>query len=270
MKFKMDLRPAFIITAIMAFVAGITPSCSTCCQKSCAAPNTLTLQEKADGWKLLWDGKTTDGWRSPNSEAFPVKSWRIQDGVLSVVSSGNAEAQAGGDIITRDRYANFELVADFKTTTGCNSGIKIFVQPDISPVDPTTGAKTAVGSAIGMEFQILDDPHHPDAKLGRDGDRTLGSLYDLLPAPKDKKVMPVGEWNHARILSQGKHVEFWLNGGKTVEWERGSPAFRAAVAESKFKNIPDFGEWPDGHILLQEHGSVVSFRNLKIRGLPAN
>ena len=270
MKFKINFRPAFIITAILGFAAGITTSCSTCCQKACAAPNTLTAQEKADGWKLLWNGKTTAGWRSPQSEAFPTKSWRIEDGVLSVVSSGNGESQAGGDIITRKRYANFELVADFKTTPGCNSGIKIFVQPNISPVDKKTGKPTAVGSAIGMEFQILDDLRHPDAKLGRDGDRTMGSLYDLIPAPKDKKVMPVGEWNHARILSQGRHVEFWLNGEKTVEFERGSAAFRDTVAESKFKNIPDFGEWADGHILLQEHGSEVFFRNIKIRILAGN
>jgi Domain of Unknown Function (DUF1080) len=232
--------------------------------------NTLTGQEKAEGWKLLWDGQTTDGWRSPKSDEFPTNSWSLENGKLTVVSSGNAEAQAGGDIITRGRYANFELVADFKTTTGCNSGIKIFVQPDISPVDPKTGEKTAVGSAIGMEFQILDDEHHPDAKLGRGGDRTMGSLYDLIPAPKDKKVMPVGEWNHARIVSQDGHVEFWLNGEMTVNFDRNSPEFRAAVAESKFKNIPNFGEWPDGHILLQEHGSVAAFRNLKIRELPAN
>ncbi|HEX9046089.1 MAG TPA: DUF1080 domain-containing protein [Verrucomicrobiae bacterium] len=234
------------------------------------APNTLTQQEKAQGWKLLWDGNTTDGWRSPKSEAFPNKSWVIHDGELSVVSSGNAEAGAGGDIITRDRYANFELAADFKTTEGCNSGIKIFVQPNISPIDKVTGKPTAVGSAIGLEFQILDDLHHPDAKLGRNGDRTIGSLYDLIPAPKDKKVMPISEWNHARILSQAKHVEFWLNGVKSVEFERGSTAFRDAVAKSKFKDIPDFGEWADGHILLQEHGSAVSFRNVQLRELPAN
>ena len=183
---------------------------------------------------------------------------------------GEAEAQSGGDIITRQRYANFELVADFKCSPGCNSGIKIFVQPNISPIDKVTGKATAKGSAIGLEFQILDDLRHPDAKLGRDGDRTIGSLYDLIPAPKDKKVLPIGEWNHARILSQGRHVEFWLNGAKTVEFERGSPEFRAAVDRSKFKNIPDFGEWADGHILLQEHGSEAAFRNVKIRELPAN
>jgi hypothetical protein len=259
-KIKIDLRPAFLLAAVLGAAIG--------CQPACAAPNTLTKREKADGWKLLWDGKTTDGWHSPKSDQFPAKSWSLENGELTVVSSGNAESQAGGDIITRDRYANFELVADFKTTTGCNSGIKIFVQPNLSPIDKVTGKPTGVGSAIGLEFQILDDAHHPDAKLGRDGDRTIGSLYDLIPAPKDKKVMPVGEWNHARILSQGKHVEFWLNGQKTVEFERGSAAFRDAVAKSKFKDIPNFGEWADGHILLQEHGSVASFRNLKIRVLP--
>ena len=232
-----------------------------------AQNNTLTDAEKAAGWRLLWDGRTTEGWRSARSESFPTKSWVIADGEFKVVSSGNAEAQSGGDIITRQRYANFELTADFKTTEGCNSGIKIFVQPNISPIDKVTGKPTGKGSAIGMEFQILDDLHHPDAKLGRNGDRTEGSLYDLIPAPKDKIAKPVGEWNHARIVSRGKHVEFWLNGAKTVEFERGSPEFRRAVALSKFKDIPDFGEWPDGHILLQEHGSAVSFRNIKIREL---
>ena len=233
-------------------------------------PNTLTDAEKAAGWQLLWDGKTTEGWRSVKSEDFPTNCWKVQDDNWIVVSSGNGEAQHGGDIITKKRYSDFELTADFKTTTGCNSGIKIFVQPDISPIDKVTGLPASKGSAIGMEFQILDDEHHPDAKLGHDGDRTIGSLYDLISAPKDKRVMPVGEWNHARILSQGKHVEFWLNGQKTVEFDRGSPDFRNRVAESKFKNIPNFGEWNDGHILLQEHGSEVSFRNIKIRPLPTN
>ena len=236
------------------------------------APNTLTETEKSEGWKLLWDGKTTDGWRSPKSDKFPDESWTMNDGVLTAdhnLTNGNAEAQFGGDIITRERYSNFELTADFKTTTGCNSGIKIFVQPDLAPINRYSGQPAAKGSAIGLEYQILDDANHPDAKLGRNGDRKLGSLYDLIPAPENKKVNPVGEWNHARILSQGKHVEFWLNGEKLVTFERGSDAFRAAVALGKFKDVPDFGEWSDGHILLQEHGSEVSFRNVKIRELPA-
>jgi hypothetical protein len=262
---KVGLKVCFRNIRIREISAAAPAAISTA-----SAPNTLTDEEKAAGWQLLWDGKTTDGWRSPKSDAFPDRSWVIKDGEFSVVSKGNAESQAGGDIITRKRYANFELTADFKITPGCNSGIKIFVQPNISPIDKITGKPTAHGSCIGMEFQILDDALHPDAKLGRDGDRTMGSLYDLIPPAKDKKVMPMGEWNHARILSRGKNVEFWLNGEKTLQFERGSPEFRAAVARSKFKNIPDFGEWANGHILLQEHGSEVSFRNVKIREFPAN
>jgi hypothetical protein len=235
-----------------------------------AAPNTLTAQEKADGWQLLWDGKTGNGWRSAKSDKFPGHGWMIRDGVLTVHENGGAESAGGGDIITEKRYANFELTADFRLTPGANSGIKIFVQPNISPVDKVTGRPTAVGSAIGMEFQLLDDEKHPDAKLGKDGDRRLGSLYDLIPAPADKATKPIGEWNSARILSEGKHVTFWLNSRKTVEFERGSKSFRQHVAESKFKDIPEFGEWADGHILLQEHGNEVSFRNVKIRELPAN
>ena len=231
--------------------------------------NTLSAQEKANGWRLLWDGKTTNGWRSARGDYFPAKSWIIKDGELRVVASGNGEAQLGGDIITRERYSNFELTADFKTTPGCNSGIKIFVQPNLDPVTGQ-GGKAKTGSAIGLEYQILDDERHPDAKLGRDGDRKLGALYDLIPAGPNKHPNPVGEWNHARIISRGQHVEHWLNGKKILEYDRGSQAFRAAVALSKFKNIPGFGEWADGHILLQEHGSEVSFRDIKLRVLPAN
>ncbi len=228
-----------------------------------------TAAEKADGWTMLWDGRTSAGWRSAKSEKFPEKGWTMHDGVLTVQPSGGEESAAGGDIITRKRYANFEFETDFKMTPGANSGIKFFVQPNLSPIDKTTGKPTAVGSAIGLEFQILDDELHPDAKLGKDGNRRLGSLYDLIPAPKDKVQKPIGEWNHTRILVQGKHVVFWLNGRKTVEFERGSEDFRKLVAGSKYHNIPDFGEWPDGHILLQDHGDEVSFRNVKIRELPA-
>ncbi len=235
-----------------------------------SASNIVTDREKADGWQLLWDGKTSEGWRSAKSEEFPKAGWTIHDGVLTVHENGGEESAAAGDIITRKRYANFEMLADFKITPGANSGIKFFVQPNLSPIDKVTGKPVGKGSAIGMEFQILDDARHEDAKKGRDGNRTIGSLYDLIPAAKDKKVMPVGEWNHARILSQGRHIEFWLNGAKTLEFERGSPEFRATVAASKYHNIPTFGEWADGHILLQDHGNEVSFRNVKIRELPGN
>jgi hypothetical protein len=267
-------RFALAIAAIFAFIG--LPGCKSdksccaidpCCSIEEPAANTLTAQEKSDGWRLLWDGKTTDGWRSAWSEDFPEKSWLITNGEFIVLSSGNGESQVGGDIITRETFSSFELKADFKITTNCNSGIKYFVHPDVGAVT-SAGAKSAKGSAIGYEYQILDDERHPDAKLGRNGDRKLGALYDLLPASENKKVNPIGEWNMAHIIVRGNHVEHWLNGEKILEYDRMSPEFKDAFAQSKFRNIPDFPAWTDGHILLQEHGSMVYFRNLKIRALP--
>lgn len=237
---------------------------------SAATTNIAPMPPLTDGWKWLWDGNTSEGWRSARSENFPARGWTMKDGVLSIVGKNGEESGGGGDIITRKRYANFELEAEFKYTAGANSGIKIFTEPTLSAIDKVTGKPTTIGSSIGLEFQVLDDDLHPDAKLGKKGNRRLGSLYDLIPAPQDKAQKPVGEWNQARIVSRGNHVEFYLNGKKTVEFDRGSVAFREQVAGSKFKNIPNFGEWADGHILLQDHGNAVSYRNIKIRELPGN
>jgi hypothetical protein len=231
------------------------------------AANTLSAAEQSKGWKLLWDGKTTKGWRGAKSDSFPKAGWVIKDGVLTVLESGGAEAAKGGDIVTNDRYAEFELKLDFKITPGANSGIKYFCQPNLDPITGA-GAKSKTGSAIGLEFQILDDKKHPDAKKGREGNRTIGSLYDLITASPEKQPNPIGEWNSAHIISKGKHVEHWLNGRKLLEYERSSPEFRAIVARSKYKKIPGFGEWKDGHILLQDHGNTVSFRNIKILTKP--
>ncbi|MEO5914032.1 MAG: DUF1080 domain-containing protein [Luteolibacter sp.] len=220
------------------------------------ARNALTAAEKAAGWTLLWNGKTSEGWRSAHGPDFPKAGWKMEDGILSINETGGAESAAAGDIITDKKYSDFELSVDFKITPGANSGIKIFVDPSINKGE---------GSAIGPEFQILDDVRHPDAKLGRDGDRTIGSLYDMITAPATKKVNPIGEWNNARILSEGKHVTFWLNGVKTVEFERGSKEWRDLVAISKYKIWPNFGELPEGHILLQDHGNQVFYQNIKIR-----
>lgn len=232
--------------------------------------NTLSEAEKAAGWRLLWDGKTSEGWRTPASEKFPLRGWQMTNGFISVLATGGGEARGGGDIISKERFSQFELSVDFKITEGANSGIKYLVQPNLSPLDRITGQPTAVGSAIGPEFQVLDDVRHPDAKAGRNGNRTLGSLYDVLPASTSKKPNPIGEWNTARIVVSAKKVEHWLNGEKVLEVERGSEEFRKAVAESKFKNIPQFGEWPDGHILLQDHGDQVWFRNIKLRPIAAH
>ena len=220
-----------------------------------SAPNSLTEREKKEGWKLLFDGKTFNGWRGAYRESFPEKSWEIQDGMLVVQESGGGEAAAGGDIVTLDQYSNFELTLDFKLTEGANSGIKYFV---------TEAQEKGSGSAIGLEYQLLDDARHPDAKLGINGNRTLASLYDVLPA-HNKNVNPIGEWNHARIFVSGKHVEHWLNGAKVLEYERGGEVFLAHKAQSKFKDMKDFGKAEKGHILLQEHGNRVYFQNIKIR-----
>jgi len=226
--------------------------------------NTLSKLEKAEGWKLLWDGRSTKGWRGAKLEAFPKKGWKIEKGVLTVLASGGGESVGGGDIVTKERYSEFELSLDFRITEGANSEIKYFCQPNLDPITGT-GAKSATGSAIGLEFQILDDERHPDAKQGRNGNRTQASLYDLITASSTKRSNPIGEWNNARILASSSHIEHWLNGRKVLEYERGSTAFKSLVAMSKYKTIPGFGEWKDGHILLQDHGNEVSFKNIKIR-----
>ena len=227
--------------------------------------NRLTDGERRAGWKLLWDGRTTAGWRSAKGPAFPGKGWSIRDGILSVEGAGGAEATNGGDIITTRDYRNFELSVDFRLTPGANSGIKYFVDPQLLK---------GQGSAIGLEYQLLDDARHPDAKMGRDGNRTIGSLYDLItarnlsdPSSPGKRVNPPGEWNRATIIVRGRHVEHWLNGFKVVEYERGSPEFRALVARSKYAKWPRFGEWDAGPILLQDHGDRVDFRSIKLREL---
>ncbi|AEI51076.1 3-keto-disaccharide hydrolase [Runella slithyformis] len=213
------------------------------------AQNTLSKAEQKQGVKLLWDGKTTNGWRGASLDKFPEKGWKISDGVLSVEPSEGK----GGDIVTTEAFSNFELSVDFKLTEGGNSGIKYFVDPDL----PKSG--------LGLEFQVLDDDKHPDAKMGRDGNRTVGSLYDLIPAAKDKPVRKIGEWNTAKIVSRGNHTEHWLNGVKVLEYERNSDEYKRLIALSKYKDLPNFGTGEKGRILLQYHGDQVFFRNIKIR-----
>ena len=229
--------------------------------------NQLTQREKENGWKLLWDGKTTDGWRGASLDHFPEKGWSINDGILKVHDSGGGEAAHGGDIVTEKQYENFIFEVDFSLTKGANSGIKYFVNTEL---------KQGEGSSIGCEFQILDDNHHPDAKKGVEGNRTLGSLYDLITAnglefnphlPTKKYVNGYDHFNRARIVVDGKNVEHYLNGIKIVEYTRDTQMWRALVAYSKYSNWENFGEQKTGHLLLQDHGNKVEFKNIKIKEL---
>lgn len=224
--------------------------------------NQLTEHEIRKGWRLLWDGETSKNWIGAKLNHFPESGWEINDGTLTVLATDGGESTGPGDIITERQYGDFELELEFKITEGANSGIKYFVDPELN---------RGQGSAIGCEFQILDDKKHPDAKKGIGGNRTVGSLYDLIAAEnlsvpgRGKQFKGVGAWNKARIISKDGWVEHWLNNEKAVEYDRRSQMFRALVAYSKYKDWDNFGQWPQGHILLQDHGNTVQFRSIKIK-----
>jgi len=221
--------------------------------------NKLTKNELDSGWEMLWDGETTKGWRGAKLEAFPEQGWEIKNRELIVLASGGGESEAGGDIVTLKNYSDFELMVDFKLTPGANSGIKYYVDTNINK---------GAGSSIGLEYQILDDELHPDAKLGNHaGSRTLASLYDLIQADVEKPTKPIGEWNRAHIVSKNNQVTHYLNGAKVLDYERMTPEFRTLVSESKYVVWPNFGELKEGQILLQDHGDLVHFKNIKIKEL---
>lgn len=232
--------------------------CSIVACSSQQTPNKLTHKQKAEGWVLLWDGETTNGWKSVYGDTFPKKGWTINEGVLEANAGDGQEPQRGGDIVTVGEYSNFWFSVDFKLTPGANSGIKYFVNPG-----------TYRDPSIGCEFQILDDELHPDAKLGVSGNRTLGSLYDLIRADKADVPFDKEAWNTAWVKVQGNHVEHWLNGVKILEYERNCQIFNALVACSKYRGWDGFGNQEKGHILLQDHGDHVSYRNIMIKELPA-
>ena len=215
----------------------------------CAEPNALTDAEKAAGWKFLFDGKTTAGWSGLGGKSFPEKGWTVVDGALR-----HAKGAGGGDIVTTEMFGDFDLVWEWKIGESGNSGLKYNLP------DATKG--------VGFEYQLLDDAKHPDAQL-HDGTRTTASAYDLLAPAAGKKLNPPGEWNASRVLVNGNHVEHWLNGAKTVEFEMGGDVLKAAIAASKFKTMPTFGVKTKSPILIQDHGDEISIRGMKIRVLSA-
>lgn len=221
--------------------------------------NNLSPQEQAQGFKLLFNGKDFTGWRAVHGTKMPEKHWSVVNGTINVSPSDGSET--GNDIVTTEQYGAFELVFEFKLSEGANSGVKYFVNEAFD-----SGGK----SGIGLEFQVLDDERHPDAKMGAAGNRTLASLYDLIPSYKlDKRFQrKIGDWNQGRVVVYPNNiVQHWLNGFKVVEYERKSNIYDALVARSKYEKYKGFGAADKGHILLQDHGNNVSFRNLKIREL---
>jgi hypothetical protein len=222
-------------------------------------PNHLSPQEKAKGYSLLFDGKSTSQWRGAYKTTFPTQGWEVVENELRVKDADGSESTNGGDIVTLKEYSAFEFQFDFKLSKGANSGVKYFV----------TESEGNKGSAIGPEYQILDDATHPDAKLGRDGNRTLGSLYDLMTSKKIPAAQKaIGEWNKGIIrVYPDNRVEYWLNGHKILNYTRGSAEFLKLVSESKYKDWKNFGMAPKGRLLLQDHGNAVAFRSLKIKQL---
>lgn len=210
-----------------------------------AAHNELTPAEKAGGWKLLFDGKSTSSWRGFKKDSFPDKGWSVQDGELQLQAGSKA-----GDIVSLERFEEFDLTWEWKIPKGANNGLKYFVLEER-------------GSAIGHEYQMIDDLDGHDSGPKH----STASFYDVLAPAADKPLKSPGEWNRSRILVQGNHVEHWLNGKKVLDYELGSDEVLAAVQKSKFKDVNGFGKRQNGHILLTYHNDPVSYRNIKIRPL---
>jgi len=239
----MNIKHLLILTAAASLAASTFAQCG-----SCAATASKTCDE---GFVQLFDGKTFSGWRSRSKPQPPEKGWEIKDGVLTVLPK-NAGG-GGGDIITEKMYSDFILKMDFQLTVNANSGLKYLFDPKLF------GGTT-------MEYQVLD-PGHPDAKKGRDGNRTVASLYDMMPANAEKFLKPVGEWNQAMLVVKGMHVEHWLNGHKVLEFDRDSDEFKSAFEKSKYSKHAGWGSQTKGHILLQDHNDRVSYRNIQIKEL---
>jgi len=228
--------------------------------------NTLSDAEKKEGWRLLFDGKTFNGWRSYFETMDPSKGWSIEAGCFKNSKGNGRPRSGGGDIMTAELFTDFDFRFEWSMPPGGNSGVYYLFQerqdkPGVGMYMGDDGR-----SPVGFEYQLLDDERHPDA-LRNGPIRSTGSLYSLIPPNDSKRLKPAGEFNESRIVVQGKHVEHWLNGAKIVEYDLGSQALIDAIAKSKYKDVPGYGSKTKTRILFQDHGDEVRFRNLKIRVL---
>jgi hypothetical protein len=211
--------------------------------------STAGKADVAGSWMPLFDGKSLAGWRGYKKENASETRWKVENGALTLPANDGKDTRGARDIITTATYDNFDLRWEWKAAPGANSGVKYFVLEDQT-------------SAIGHEYQIIDDERHADAKIGPH--RQTAAFYDVLPA-KDRPIKPAGEWNVSEVRAHGTHIEHWLNGKKVLEYELDSPALREAIAKSKFKDIARFGKPQKGHILIQDHGDQVWYRKVEIR-----
>jgi hypothetical protein len=203
------------------------------------------------GWISLFDGKSLQGWRGYKKTDAAGSRWTVQDGTLTLPPKDGKDTRGSRDIISTETFDRFELIWEWRISQGGNSGVKYYVLEDLD-------------SAIGHEYQIIDDERHADAKVGLE--RQTASFYDVLP-PANRNLKPAGEWNSSRIVARGPTVEHYLNDGKVLTYELESPALKKAIIDSKFNTVARFGKLQKGHILLQDHGDQVWYRNIRIRRL---
>lgn len=250
---KSHLLPCFLCAALVSVVLPQAHATSSS-RAGGQSPNTLSDADTRAGWTLLFDGTSLKGWRAYKRPDAAETRWRVEEGTLTLPARERNAPARSRDIISSDTFDRFELAWEWRVTAGGNSGVKYFVLEDMD-------------SAIGHEYQIIDDERHTDAKVG--AERQTASFYDVLP-PTNRKSLSAGTWNRSRVVVTAPTVEHWLNDVKVLSYELDSPAVRAAIADSKFKDVARFGKLQKGHILLQDHGDQVWYRNIRIRRLPGS
>jgi hypothetical protein len=268
-------RGLHLLVAGIAVVSALASGChsASTAEQTSGGPNQLSGAEQRAGWRLLFDGRTLAGWRGLGYPGVPAGHWTVEDGAIRKIATErvapgpDGKRPSGGDLMTVAAFGDFELSWDWKMSAAGNSGLKYNVSEELSGgqpsnvLRPATGAPGVSHSAIGFEYQMIDDDRHSDGKLPT---HRSGALYDLI-TPENKQLKPVGEWNHSAIVFRGSHGEHWLNGIKVVEYELGSARLDSALAASKFKSMPWYAQRRTGHIVLQDHGDDVWIRNVKIR-----